>query len=87
MGAKFVTILLLVARVAKTGSQNTGKKTEEKKVIFRVLLGGWGGSDQLQGEWCHPPVFINIWPQNGGFASEGCIFRISGIPAPLKELT
>ena len=30
LGAKFVTILLLVARVAKTGSQNTGKKTEEK---------------------------------------------------------
>ncbi len=50
LGAKFVTILLLVARVAKTGSQNTGKKTEEKKVIFRVLLGGWGGSDQLREE-------------------------------------
>ena len=43
MGAKFVTILLLVARMANTGSQNTVNKTEEKKVIFRVLLGGWGG--------------------------------------------
>ncbi len=43
MGAKFVTILLLVARMANTGSQNTVNKTEEKKVIFRVLLGGRGG--------------------------------------------
>ncbi len=44
MGAKFVTILLLVARMANTGSQNTVKKTEEKKVIFRVLLGAGGGA-------------------------------------------
>ncbi len=48
LGAKFVTILLLVARMANTGSQNTVKKTEETNVIFRVLLGGWGGSDQLR---------------------------------------
>ena len=48
LGAKFVTILLLVARMANKGSQNTVKKTEGKKVIFRVPLGGWGGSNQLR---------------------------------------
>ena len=51
MGAKFVTILLLVARMANTGSQNTVNKTEEKNVIFRVLLGGWGGSNHRRWEW------------------------------------
>ena len=49
LGAKFVTILLLVARVAKTGSQNTGKKTEEKKVIFWVPAGG--GSNHRRWSW------------------------------------
>ncbi len=64
LGAKFVTILLLVARVTKTGSQNTGKKTEEKKVIFWVPA---GGCDMTVG--ARPGlVFINIWAQNGGFA-------------------
>ncbi len=56
MGAKFVTILLLVARVAKTGSQNTGKKTEEKKVIFWVPA---GGRDQT-GDEAPGHVFIDI---------------------------
>jgi len=36
--------------MANTGSQNTVKKTEEKQMIFRVLLGGWGDSDHLQGK-------------------------------------
>ena len=64
MGAKFVTILLLVARVAKTGSQNTGKKTEEKKVIFWVPA---GGRDQT-GEVVPRHAFSDIWEQNRAFA-------------------
>ena len=35
--------------MANTGSQNTVKKTEEKKVIFRVLLGAGGGATNYGG--------------------------------------
>ncbi len=43
MGATFATILLLVARVAKTGSQNIGKIKEKKQ---NEILGAGRGGEQ-----------------------------------------
>ena len=75
LGAKFVTILLLVARVAKTGSQNTGKKTEEK-VIFWVPAGG-GGVRHDVGSGVTPLCFLTF-----GFKTELSLERgaFSGFP-------
>ena len=64
MGAKFVTILLLVVRMANTGSQNTVNKTEEKKVIFWVPAGGRDMTLNVVPRL----AFSDIWEQNRAFA-------------------
>ncbi len=45
----------------------------------------WGGAT-LQEECIHRHVNIDILMKNKVFDREGLIFRISGIPDPLKEL-
>ncbi len=68
MGAKFVTIPLLVARVPKTGSQNTGKKTEEKKGDILGAGRGGEGERDLTVEVVPRHAFSDIWAQNRAFA-------------------
>ena len=48
--------------------------------------GGARGSNTLRGTPRPGHVFIDILMKNKVFDREGLIFRISGIPDPLKEL-